>query len=131
MLFSNNWKGAGGTAWLVYRKIANDLGEVIIMDLLSASVVSHNRPDHFFPFSYILAQCKREKAVWLCDTTASVLQTTYHTFLTLQLFLQQKISSKTVAEERTLHPFLSILHITHINHNNFIVCSSATVQFCV
>ena len=53
MLFSNNWKGAEGTAWLVYHKIANDLGKVIVMDFLSASVVSRNRPDRFLPYSYI------------------------------------------------------------------------------
>ena len=47
MLFSNNWKGTGGTAWLLYCKIANDLGEVAIVHLPSASVVSRNQPDRF------------------------------------------------------------------------------------
>ena len=51
----------------IYRKIADDLGDVAIVQLLSASM----------------------------------LQTTYDTFLALQLFLQQKIASKTVAEKLT------------------------------
>ena len=78
----------------------------------------------------LLAQCKREKVVWLCDTTASALQITFDASLALQLSLQQNISSKTVAEKLTLHPSLSILDITHINYNNFIVSTSATMQFC-
>ena len=133
MLFSNNLNDAGGTAWPVHCKIANDLGKVTIMHLLSASVVSHNLPDLavFFVLATLPAQCKREKAVWLHDATAPALQTIYDTFLALQLFLQQKISSKTVAEKLTLHPSLSILDITHINYNNFIVSPSATVQFCM
>ena len=48
---------------------------------------------------------------------ASVLQTTYDTFLALQLFLQRKISSKTVAEKLTSHLSLSILNIIYDNYN--------------
>ena len=46
---------------------------------------------------------------------ASALQIIYNTFLALQLFLQQKISSKTVAQKLTLHPSLLILDIMHTN----------------
>ena len=80
MLFSNNWKGAGGTAWFIVQ-----LYRTTVVQLLSASA----------------------------------LQTTYDAFLALQFFLQQKISSKTVAEKLISHPSLSILaitpRITHIN----------------
>ena len=63
---------------------------------------------------------------------ASAFLITYSTCLTLQLFLQQKVSSKTIVQKLKLHPSLLIVDIVHINYNNFIICTSATMQFvCV